>query len=495
MIERQGSNSNTRQAVWVGVSSLSSFLVGIISSAIFSRYFDKADYGTYKQIVFVYTTLLTLFSVGLPKAYAYFLPKVSMDQGKQVVGKLTRLFLLMGLVFTIFLYLAAGVIADLLRNPDLRHALRLFAVVPLFMMPTLGVEGIYTSLRKTHMLAIYTTVTRLGQLLFITIPVILFRGTYEMAIYGWMVSSLVILFVAVYFKYRPFRKSNRVEGVVSYPEILKYSVPLMVATLAGVALRSADQFFISRFFGTKAFADYANGFISLPFVPMITGAIHAVFVPLFSRYIEEEGGPLKISRSWKSGVNKAVVLIYPVLVFFVLYAREAIRIVFGPLYEESYIYLRLAMILDFTGPFLFYSILLAAGKTRVYANIHIVFAILIWSLGWVICRIGDSPVVYVVFAVILGLAMRVVGLIAAARSIGVQLIKLIDFASVLKVFVAAAGLCVLSRLASGLLTDHYFWGFLAGGSIYLVMLLIADRILQLNILKTAFSVLRKEGIE
>ena len=70
--------SNSRQAAWVAIGSFFSFIVGIVSPMILSRYFDKGDYGTYKQVMYVYNTLLTIFTLGLPKAYAYFLPTSSL---------------------------------------------------------------------------------------------------------------------------------------------------------------------------------------------------------------------------------------------------------------------------------------------------------------------------------------------------------------------------------------------------------------------------------
>jgi O-antigen/teichoic acid export membrane protein len=57
-------SNNTVQALWVGLGSLSSFALGIVSAAILSRYFDKAEYGTYKQILYVYHTLLVVFTPG-----------------------------------------------------------------------------------------------------------------------------------------------------------------------------------------------------------------------------------------------------------------------------------------------------------------------------------------------------------------------------------------------------------------------------------------------
>ena len=77
--------NNTKQAAWVGIGSLCSFGFTIVSSMILSRYFDKAEYGTYKQVMYVYNTLLTIFTLGLPKAFSYFLPRVENAQAKGLI--------------------------------------------------------------------------------------------------------------------------------------------------------------------------------------------------------------------------------------------------------------------------------------------------------------------------------------------------------------------------------------------------------------------------
>lgn len=65
-------NSNSKQAMWVALGSLASFCVSIITSMILSRHFDKVDYGTYKQVMYVYQTLLTIFTLGFRKPLATF---------------------------------------------------------------------------------------------------------------------------------------------------------------------------------------------------------------------------------------------------------------------------------------------------------------------------------------------------------------------------------------------------------------------------------------
>ena len=113
-----GNDSNSRQAVWVGISAVSTFLIALASSVILARYFSKTEYGTYKQIVYVYNTFITLFSVGLPSAYSYFLPKLSKSEGKGIMHRLTRIFIILGVVYGMALFLFSGLIADALKNPE-----------------------------------------------------------------------------------------------------------------------------------------------------------------------------------------------------------------------------------------------------------------------------------------------------------------------------------------------------------------------------------------
>ena len=97
-----GQTSNSKQAAWVAIGSFFSFIVSIISSMILSRFFDKGDYGTYKQVMYVYSTLLAVFTLGLPKAYAYFLPKYATNYSRDIISKVTKIFFILGAAFSLF---------------------------------------------------------------------------------------------------------------------------------------------------------------------------------------------------------------------------------------------------------------------------------------------------------------------------------------------------------------------------------------------------------
>ena len=275
--------SNYRQALWLGISQAATFIVVFLSGAILSRFFPKADYGTYKQVMFVYTTLNIIFTAGLASVFPFFIPRYSMSEGKTVVTKVSIVLLLLGALFSLFLFSFAGLIAKLLGNPDLAVALRLFSPAPLFTLPAIGVEGLYTALKKTQYVVIYQVGNKILHLCFCVLPVVLLHGSYREAIIGWVVAAFLSFLIAIVMKGLPYRNVEAEPIDEFYKKVFGYSLPLMSASLVGLFLHSSNQFFISRYCGKEVFAEYANGFQTLPIVGMIAGSIKSVLLPLFSK--------------------------------------------------------------------------------------------------------------------------------------------------------------------------------------------------------------------
>ena len=204
-------SSNFQQALWLGIGQLCTFLIAFLTAPILARYFDKVEYGTYKQILYVYTTLQTLFVVGLPNAFSYFLPKLSEGQQKQLVNKMTLLLLIIGGIFSLILFFSSGLIANLLNNQELSSGLKLFSIFPLFTLPTMGVEGIYTTIRKTRTIAIYQIVSKFLMSACIILPVIIWHTGYKAAIIGWGTASFFTFLKAMYMKIMQNKSLKREE--------------------------------------------------------------------------------------------------------------------------------------------------------------------------------------------------------------------------------------------------------------------------------------------
>lgn len=413
---------------------------------ILSRYFDKGDYGTYKQVIYVYSTLLTIFTLGLPKAFSYYLPRVPLNEAKNLINKITNLFYLLGGIFSILLFAFSAQIALFLKNPDLSLAIKIFSPVPLLMLPTMGLESILATYRKTQFITIYTISTRIFTLLCVVLPVIIFKGTYIHAIIGFVVASVLTFVLAIYFKFLPVRHEANDKCDISYKEIFSFSLPLLYASLWGMLTGSADQFFVSRYFGNEVFADFSNGSLELPFVGMIVGAGSTVLGPLFSRQVHEKADVKKeILPLWISVFEKTAKIIYPLVLFFLFFADIVMVLLYGVQYENSGIYFRIKLIVNFFTMITYAPLILAIGATKFYAKVHMYGAVLLILLEYVSILTINSPYVITLISVICQIGRIFALLIFLSKYFNVKLLDLFPLKLIFKIVLPSIILLFLIR--------------------------------------------------
>lgn len=426
--------SNTVQAIWVAIGSVISYSFILLTAMILSRYFSKGDYGTYKQVMYVYSTLLVVFTVGLPRAYSYFLPRVALNEVKDTISKITYLFFILGIIFSVFLYFGASMIAAFLKNPDLDYAIKLFSSVPFFMLPTMGVDGILATFKKSKQIAIYKGLSSFFQLVCVTVPVVFFNGTYVSAILGFTVSSLLICIIALYLKNMPVRNEDRFKSSIKYRDILRFSIPLLYASVWGIIMSSADQYFISNYFGKEVFAEFSNGWMDLPFVSMIVGATSIVLLPVFSKIINENNSAdLQIKPIWQNAFEKTVKLIYPLLMFCMVFSEVIMIVLYGESYVNSGIYFRLKLLVNLFNLVAFSPLMLAIGATKYYAKVVAYGALISIILEFIYVNISNNPFGIAVISVISSIGVVLFWLQFIAKFLKISFIDLFPLKLILKI--------------------------------------------------------------
>lgn len=441
------STNNSKQAAWIAVGSLFSMAFSMVSSMILSRYFDKIEYGTYKQVLFIYTSLLAVFTLGLPKAFSYFLPRSPLDEAKSIIQKITRLFFILGGILSIILFLGSDILAKFFNNDALGHALKIFSPVPFLMMPTMGLEGILATYQKTKVVALYNVVTRTVMLLCVTLPVLLFDLTCNEALIGFTIGSIFTCILALYLKYYPIKSQPNNPTNCSYKEIFGLTMPLFVASIWGVLINSTDQFLISKFFGTETFAVFSNGALELPFVSMIVGACTTVLTPLFTKCIHENKDiHSTIMPVWNSAFNKSAMLIYPVIIFCIIDAELIMTVLYGKIYSGSGTYFQLKLVTYFVRIMAFYSILMALGATRFYAKVYIYGFFCLAFVEYLVVYIIGSPFVIVGVHSVFTIIYCLIFMFYIANRLKVAFVSLIPLKNIVKILLCAIASSIVTKL-------------------------------------------------
>ena len=428
--------NNTIQAFWISFGSLFAFGFTLASSMILSRYFPKEDYGTFKQVIYVYSTLLVVFTLGLPQAFSYFLPRVQLDHAKSLISKITNLFFLLGGCFSVILFVFSGQISVFLKNPDLELAIKIFSPVPLLMLPTMGLEGILATYQRTKFMAIYTVTTKVFMLLCVALPVIIFNGGYIQAIEGFVVASFVSFLLALYLKFYPLRGAKNEKCSTTYREIFRFSLPLLYASICGIIISSADQFFISRYFGSQVFADFSNGSLQLPFIAMIIAGSSTVLSPIFSKQIFEQKDPKKeILPIWINVFEKSAKLIYPLVLFCFFFSDILMIVLYGEIYKTSGIYFQIKLIVNFFTLISYAPLILSIGATKFYAKVHMYGAIILVVLEYLSILIFNSPYVITAVSVVCQIGRIIAMLLFISKYFNIRFLELFPLKLIIKLLI------------------------------------------------------------
>lgn len=493
-IDLNNNTNNTRQAFWIALGTMFSFGFGIVSSIVLSRYFPKSDYGTYKQVIYIYSTMLIVFTLGLPRAYSFFLPRSDNIHAKDIIKKITNLFFILGACFSLVLFLLSGQIAILLNNSDLETAIKIFSPVPFFLLPTMGLEGILATYRMTRFIAIYTVITRLFMLLCIVLPVLLFEVNYIGALIGFTVSSFVTFLAALYFKYLPVKNYGNEKSSLQYKEIFSFSLPLMMASLWGIIESSTDQFFISRYYGSEAFADYSNGAMELPLVGMILGAAAAVLSPIFSKMSHQKVDLKKdLYPLWIRVFEKSSMLTYPILIFTLGFADIIMIFLYGEEYAKSAIYFQIFNIYFFFKIIIYGPYFINTGRQRLYARAHMYSVIILIPIDFVILYLVDDPVVFVIASVALKIGRTFFFLRIISKDFGVKLISLLPVKPLIKIMLPAAIFVYLIKYIFVSYFDlNYFWMLSISFTIYFIVYVVYSVVFKIDYWSIISPVLYKK---
>ena len=437
-----GNESNTKQAAWIALGSLFSFAFGIVSSMILSRYFDKIEYGTYKQVLYVYSSLLAVFTLGLPKAFSYFLPRSPLNEAKSLIRKITNIFFLLGGSLSFLLFVFSDYIADFLNNPELGMALKIFSPVPFLMLPTMGLDGILATYKETRFLAGYTIITRFIMLFCVAIPVVIFDLSCNEALIGFNIGSLISCLLALWLKYYPIKNERNDLTQTTYKDIFRFSLPLLFASIWGVLINSTDQFFISKYFGTKVFAEFSNGAMELPFVGMIIGACSTVLTPLFTKQVYEKADfKTVIYPVWISSFEKSAMLIYPITIFCLFDAMLIMSVMYGDAYAVSGDFFRIKLLTYFVK-------IISLDAIKFYSNVFMFVFLLLVPAEYISVVISNNPLIVTITHVCFTIAYSLFFLVYIAKRFSTPFWKLLPLKLMSKVIIVscmAYGLTLLSK--------------------------------------------------
>ena len=474
-------NSRTVQALWLVLANISSLCMTLVISAILSRYMTTVEYGTYRQVIYIYSTLLMIFSFGLPGAYSYFLARVPVEEVQAVIRKFSVLFWGLSSVFSVTLFVGASWIAELLGNPLLTDNLKYFAMTPLLLMQVLCVEHVLTVYGMTHVVLVYALLSRILSVLCSVIPVIFFNTGVPGAIIGLTLASFGSFLVGMRLLTLPFKDVTRRKTDLTTADILRFSMPVFSSSLYGFVIGSASQFFVSRYLGVENFAMFANGYRELPIAGIVIGAVAGILLPEFSRMTKGGSDSKQYLVLWKNVVLKSAAVIYPFSLYCCIFAPEIMGVLYGTVYREAADLFRIVTIINLVRIVPYGPIMFALGKGKIFAKAHLVTALLLLGLDFLCVTFFPSLSAIAIIATTTTVFCLVVLMVSTARLLNTGLSRLMPWKSMFKILSVSTFSCFLGSCAVNLIgVTRDFPALLSGFLISIVIYLPLSYIAGIN---------------
>lgn len=349
-------------AVKLTVSKVIVLFITLITGMLLSRFRSKLEYGTYSQLNMVISLATTIIMMGVPGSLNFFLARAeTKEERSHFLSVYYSMSTLLSLVVGAVLVAAAPLIAGYFDNPLIKDFLYYLAILPWTKIICASIENILVVYRKTNFIMIYRWVNSLSLL---GIIVLVQAMNWDFGIY-------MMLYVAVesFFSICVYIIARGCAGrlTISFDKeliktILKFSIPLGLASMVGTLNVELDKFVIGGFMDTESLAVYTNASKEMP-VTIIASSITAVLLPQMARLLKKNENK-KAVELWGHATYLSFTIIAFLAFALFVFAPEVMNILYSEKYLDGVSVFRVYSLMLILRCTYFGMILNSKGKTK-----------------------------------------------------------------------------------------------------------------------------------
>ena len=357
------SNRIARAAYMLAGGRTPGLIIAFAIPLILARVFDQSEFGTYKQLFLIFSTLFGLAQIGMAESLYYFVPRDQSLSGRYVANSMVLLGGI-GLIGVTALTLGREQIAAWLTNPALARHLPLLGWYLAFMLTSAVFEIVLLSRKRNGTAAWTYAMSDVVRAAGMTIPALLAWGLGGVMA-GAVTFAATRLIVTIVMMATAFRSRLRPDWIVLRRQ-LAYALPFAIAVGIEVLHINWHQYAVAARFDAATFAIYAVGCLQVPVVDLIVNSTCNVMMVEMAATSGRDNGAAR--WLWHDSIGRLAFMIFPLAAFLIVMARDIIVFLFTPAYDAS------APIFMLWSLTMLTSVLLVDGVLRVYAQTRYLLA-------------------------------------------------------------------------------------------------------------------------
>ncbi len=332
-----------KQAGLLSAADISRLAIKALIGFILARLFSQADYGTYKQIYLVYTTFSALLLLGLPQSILYFLPKIQDEYKRsQFIRQCMIVFSVLGIMFSLGLFSFRHLISVLFHNPVLEVLLVLYCLYPIFAFVSFFYNCTMLAVQKPRSVAIFTIFSIIVEAACVLGVAYFTRSLYYTTI-GILAAALIQYLYAM-ISLRSYSIKDFHFDFDLLREQLHFSLPIGLAAIVSLVAIQIDKIVISSYYSPEIFAVFSVGAMEVPLIGTILNAVNSVLMPELSKLniIHDRD---RIEDIFRSSVRNNSMMIFPMFVFFFIFAKDFLIILYSERYVHAAVFFRIYLMI------------------------------------------------------------------------------------------------------------------------------------------------------
>ncbi len=320
------------QSLYIFGSKLVGYGVRLVLPYFLVRLLTVADFGAYRQFFLLEVYIGALFQLGLNQALYYFIPRDLRNAGAYFLNTVLMNVFVTAVAFTV-IGLTVGPLSRWLNMSILHDAFWKLASYVVILMLAIACDCYLTASQNVKAAAVFEVA---GQTLVSVFCVVAAFLTLRLdavliALVAARALQLLAMLVYIHWRLHGFRAERYFFGIRKQ---IRYGIVLGSSGTIFSMLVRLHEFFVSRYYGTEAYAVYSAGCTELPFIQMFVQSLAVVALGQFA-LLEQQKDWEGIRLLWRRILTSCYAAALPFVLLLLLVSKPLILFMFTDAYADA----------------------------------------------------------------------------------------------------------------------------------------------------------------
>jgi O-antigen/teichoic acid export membrane protein len=318
------------QSFYLFATRLFGYALRLVVPYFLVRQLSVADFGAYRQFFLMEVYADALFQLGLNQALYYFIPRDLRNAGAYLLNSIVMNCLIFSVAFGL-LGMFSHQVSSWLNMAIVHDAFGLLAAYIAVKMLVASADAYLTARQCIRAAGLFDVA---GQAMSSVACVIAAFATRDLMVVLTALAvaraiQLVGMVAYIQFWLHGFRAERYFFGIGAQ---IRYGFVLGMAGTLMTQLARLHDFFVSRYYGTEAYAVYSAGCTEIPVIQLFTQSVALVALGQFA-LLDQQGDWEGTRRLWRRVLTSSYAVTIPAVILFLVLARPII----GTMFTDAYL--------------------------------------------------------------------------------------------------------------------------------------------------------------